>query len=67
MIIFAVSRRHSYDVRFAPIGVVDEKLGPPTQMAVFTRNTDSEAKAASSIAATRGVEPAVADVEEGAS
>jgi hypothetical protein len=29
--------RHGYAVRFAPIGAVDPELGPPTQMAVFTR------------------------------
>lgn len=32
-----VAERHSYRVRYAPIGPVDEALGPPTQMAVFSR------------------------------
>lgn len=32
-----VAERHGYSVRFAPIGEVDEVLGPPTQMGVFTR------------------------------
>jgi len=32
-----VAARHGYSVRFAPIGEVDDVLGPPTQMAVFTR------------------------------
>ena len=33
----AVAARHGYAVRFAPIGPVDETVGAPTQMAVFTR------------------------------
>lgn len=32
-----VSGRFGYQVRLVPIGPVDEMLGPPTQMAVFTR------------------------------
>jgi 3' terminal RNA ribose 2'-O-methyltransferase Hen1 len=32
-----VAERHGYAVRFAPVGEVDETLGPPTQMGVFTR------------------------------
>jgi 3' terminal RNA ribose 2'-O-methyltransferase Hen1 len=32
-----VAARAGYAVRFVPIGDADEKLGPPTQMAVFTR------------------------------
>lgn len=32
-----VAERNSYAVRYAPVGAEDEKLGPPTQMAVFTR------------------------------
>jgi hypothetical protein len=32
-----VSDRFGYDVRFAPVGVVDEVVGSPTQMAIFTR------------------------------
>ncbi len=33
----SVAERHGYDVAFSPIGDVDETLGAPTQMAVFTR------------------------------
>lgn len=33
-----VAARFGYSVRFAPIGPEDEVAGPPTQMAVFTRN-----------------------------
>jgi len=33
----AVAERYGYAVRFVPIGEVDEVLGAPTQMAVFTR------------------------------
>lgn len=32
-----VAERNRYEVKFAPIGEEDEKFGPPTQMAVFTR------------------------------
>jgi hypothetical protein len=31
------ARRFGYAVRFAPVGPEDEAVGPPTQMAVFTR------------------------------
>ena len=33
----AVAARHGYAVRFAPIGPDDPEVGPPTQLAVFTR------------------------------
>jgi 3' terminal RNA ribose 2'-O-methyltransferase Hen1 len=33
----AVSTRHGYDVRYLPIGAADAEVGPPTQMAVFTK------------------------------
>jgi hypothetical protein len=32
----AVATRHGYAVTFSPIGPVDDEVGPPTQMAVFT-------------------------------
>jgi 3' terminal RNA ribose 2'-O-methyltransferase Hen1 len=32
----AVATRHGYEVTFSPIGPVDDEVGPPTQMAVFT-------------------------------
>jgi 3' terminal RNA ribose 2'-O-methyltransferase Hen1 len=32
-----VAQRHGYGVRFSPIGPVDDEVGPPTQMAVFSR------------------------------
>jgi 3' terminal RNA ribose 2'-O-methyltransferase Hen1 len=31
-----VATRFAYDVRFLPVGQVDDQVGPPTQMAVFT-------------------------------
>ncbi|MEU1330717.1 3' terminal RNA ribose 2'-O-methyltransferase Hen1 [Streptomyces sp. NPDC005865] len=34
----AVAERHGYDVEFAPVGDDDPEVGPPTQMAVFTRS-----------------------------
>lgn len=33
-----VAEQHGYGVRFVPIGPVDDELGPPTQMAVFSGN-----------------------------
>ena len=32
-----VAERFSYSVRFVPVGPADPEVGPPTQMAVFTR------------------------------
>jgi len=32
-----VATRHDYQVAYAPIGDDDPEVGPPTQMAVFTR------------------------------
>ena len=34
--------RHGYAVRFAPVGVVDPEVGPPTQMAVLTRTSPED-------------------------
>ncbi len=34
----AVAERNGYVVRYAPIGAIDPELGPPTQMAIFTRD-----------------------------
>ena len=33
----AVAARHGYTVRYEPVGPVDDEVGAPTQMAVFTR------------------------------
>jgi len=33
--------RFGYDARFIPVGEVDPEVGPPTQMAVFTRREDA--------------------------
>ncbi|CAL9557215.1 Ubiquinone biosynthesis O-methyltransferase, mitochondrial [Streptomyces sp. enrichment culture] len=45
-----VAARHGYGVEFRPVGPDDPEVGPPTQMAVFTRGTtvptEKEAKAA---------------------
>jgi 3' terminal RNA ribose 2'-O-methyltransferase Hen1 len=32
-----VAQRHGYEAQFSPIGPVDDEVGPPTQMAVFSR------------------------------
>jgi 3' terminal RNA ribose 2'-O-methyltransferase Hen1 len=34
-----VAGRFGYAVRFVPVGPVDPEVGPPTQMAIFTRGT----------------------------
>ncbi|KND32814.1 3' terminal RNA ribose 2'-O-methyltransferase Hen1 [Streptomyces acidiscabies] len=34
-----VAERHGYDVEFTPIGPDDPEVGPPTQMATFTQQT----------------------------
>lgn len=34
-----VAGRHDYSVRFLPVGPLDERVGSPTQMGVFVRNT----------------------------
>jgi hypothetical protein len=31
-----VARQYGYQVRISPIGPVDDEVGPPTQMAVFS-------------------------------
>ena len=36
-----VAGNFGYAVRFLPIGEIDPALGAPTQMAVFTRNTET--------------------------
>lgn len=41
----AVAGRHGYRVELRPVGPVDPELGPPTQMAVFTRNEPSAPEA----------------------
>lgn len=37
-----VAATFGYAVRFAPVGPVDDATGPPTQMAVFVRNEETE-------------------------
>jgi 3' terminal RNA ribose 2'-O-methyltransferase Hen1 len=38
----AVAGRFGYAVRFRPVGPEDDKLGPPTQMAVFFRSSSGD-------------------------
>jgi 3' terminal RNA ribose 2'-O-methyltransferase Hen1 len=33
----AVAARHGYEVRYLPVGPVDDEVGPPTQMAAFNK------------------------------
>ncbi|MER5978868.1 3' terminal RNA ribose 2'-O-methyltransferase Hen1 [Streptomyces sp. NPDC001857] len=44
----SVAERHGYEAEFVPVGPDDPEVGPPTQMAVFTRSAgnEKEAKAA---------------------
>lgn len=36
-----VAERHGYTVRYEPVGPDDPEVGPPTQMAVFTRTAET--------------------------
>ncbi|MGW3087228.1 3' terminal RNA ribose 2'-O-methyltransferase Hen1 [Streptomyces sp. NPDC001108] len=47
-----VARRHGYRVAFVPVGTDDPEVGPPTQMAVFTRGTVEETTAPTGTTAT---------------
>jgi hypothetical protein len=40
-----VTGRRGYAVRFVPVGTDDPEVGPPTQMAVFTRADAAEVAA----------------------
>lgn len=40
-----VGQDHGYEVELRPVGEVDPDLGPPTQLAVFTRRGDAEVTA----------------------
>ena len=40
-----VADQHGYAARFLPVGVDDPEVGPPTQMAVFTRTASASADA----------------------
>lgn len=35
-----VAQRHGYDVAYVPVGPDDPEVGPPTQLAAFSRNSD---------------------------
>jgi len=41
-----VADQRGYGVRFLPVGTDDPEVGPPTQMAVFTRRDDARAASA---------------------
>ena len=41
----AVGVRFGYDVRFLPVGPDDPEVGPPTQLAVFTKPGTKEVSA----------------------
>jgi 3' terminal RNA ribose 2'-O-methyltransferase Hen1 len=45
-----VAERSGYSVRFAPVGDDDPEVGPPTQMAVFTRTDASAPKLSAGVA-----------------
>ena len=47
----AVAATHGYTVRFVAVGTDDPEVGPPTQMAVFTRHTDASASTAEEVSA----------------
>jgi hypothetical protein len=37
-----VAERYGYAVRLLPVGEVDPEVGPPTQLAAFTRRAATE-------------------------
>lgn len=39
-----VAQRHGYGVDFVPVGPDDPEVGPPTQLAVFTRTAEDDTK-----------------------
>jgi hypothetical protein len=41
----AVATTHGYGVRFVAVGTDDLEVGPPTQMAVFSRHVTETSKA----------------------
>lgn len=41
-----VASDHGYTVRYLPVGTDDAQVGPPTQMAVFTKSSTSEERTA---------------------
>ncbi|MDW4906609.1 3' terminal RNA ribose 2'-O-methyltransferase Hen1 [Streptomyces sp. ADMS] len=43
----AVAERHGYEAEFVAVGADDPEVGAPTQMAVFTRRTETGAETAS--------------------
>ncbi|KMO96513.1 3' terminal RNA ribose 2'-O-methyltransferase Hen1 [Streptomyces roseus] len=62
----SVAGRHGYEVAFVPVGDDDPEVGPPTQMAVFTRiRTDTAAAATTADPATAMTATATATAKEG--
>ncbi|MFF2196135.1 3' terminal RNA ribose 2'-O-methyltransferase Hen1 [Streptomyces sp. NPDC058157] len=53
-----VAARHGYAVAYRPVGDEDPEVGPPTQMAVFTRTTDPAETAATATATPKEGEAA---------
>ncbi|MCZ4121941.1 3' terminal RNA ribose 2'-O-methyltransferase Hen1 [Streptomyces sp. H39-S7] len=56
-----VARRHGYDVAYVPVGPDDPEVGPPTQLAAFTRSAGSTVQApqlAGTTQTTRTAQPA---------
>ncbi|MEO3975683.1 3' terminal RNA ribose 2'-O-methyltransferase Hen1 [Streptomyces sp. CAU 1734] len=51
------AERHGYEVAFTPVGPDDPEVGPPTQMAVFTRAGESAGKDPAADAGTARPEP----------
>ncbi|MDX2730418.1 3' terminal RNA ribose 2'-O-methyltransferase Hen1, partial [Streptomyces sp. PA03-2a] len=39
-----VAQRHGYGVDFVPVGPDDPEVGPPTQLAVFTKTAEDDTK-----------------------
>ncbi|MFE5535569.1 3' terminal RNA ribose 2'-O-methyltransferase Hen1 [Streptomyces sp. NPDC056492] len=63
----SVAGRHGYEVAFVPVGDDDPEVGPPTQMAVFTRiRTDNDTDTSTSTSTSTNTDTGTAKEGEAA-
>ncbi|MFD7078590.1 3' terminal RNA ribose 2'-O-methyltransferase Hen1 [Streptomyces sp. NPDC059918] len=62
----SVAGRHGYEVAFVPVGDDDPEVGPPTQMAVFTRiRTDNDTDTNTDTNTDTGTDTGIGTAKEG--
>ncbi|MFF3650549.1 3' terminal RNA ribose 2'-O-methyltransferase Hen1 [Streptomyces sp. NPDC002181] len=62
----SVAGRHGYEVAFVPVGDDDPEVGPPTQMAVFTRiRTDNDTDTNTDTNTKTGTDTGIGTAKEG--